>query len=100
MSFSINCIEIKDNEIVRQCKLYKVLKPGRYFFNDFYDKNKKTKAIVCNNRKIDLNDYWGEKISVCAVVGRNGSGKSSLMDLMYMAINNFTYLLKKKSGKK
>ncbi len=99
MSFSINCIEIKDNEIVRQCKLYKVLKPGRYFFNDFYDKNKKTKAIVCNNRKIDLNDYWGEKISVCAVVGRNGSGKSSLMDLMYMAINNFTYLLKKRVEK-
>lgn len=98
MSFSINCIEIKDNEIVRQCKLYKVLKPGRYFFNDFYDKSKKTKAPSCNKNKIDLSDYWGEKNSVCAVVGRNGSGKSSLMDLMYMAINNFTYLLKKGEG--
>ena len=34
------------------------------------------------------------QVSLCAVVGKNGSGKSSLLDLMLRLLNNTAYALK------
>lgn len=40
-------------------------------------------------------NFFGDNINVQAIVGENGAGKSSLMDLMYMAINNFAFMFER-----
>lgn len=43
------------------------------------------------------NDFWSKgdpEVNVCAVVGENGSGKSSLIELMLRLMNNTAYALK------
>lgn len=32
-------------------------------------------------------DFYGENIIVSAILGKNGSGKSSLLDIIYRVIN-------------
>ena len=105
MLFSINCIEkismdeipIKEKNKVGECdeKLFKGLKSRRYFLNDFYfhDQNEKEPRIN-THRALDEN-FFGPHINVQAVVGENGSGKSSLMELIYIAINNFSYMFER-----
>ena len=105
MLFSINCIEkismdeipIKEKNKVGECdeNLFKGLKSRRYFLNDFYfhDQNEKEPRIN-THRALDEN-FFGPHINVQAVVGENGSGKSSLMELIYIAINNFSYMFER-----
>ena len=93
--FSINCLEI-----LKDCpeNLRKCLKANRYYFNDRIRINKND--VLCRNDKstsVVIPNFWddSEKIHVQAIVGKNGSGKSSLLDLMYMAINNFAYMFER-----
>lgn len=61
-----------------RCKLSlrKVLKPREYVFTG------------------DLPiDFFGKNISISAIVGKNGAGKSSLLELMFRMINNFSCCL-------
>lgn len=87
--FSINYIRIYDD-----CdnSLRKNLKPGLFFFNDRYKEN--GSRIEKNNESVAnrLPEFWNKNINIQAIVGQNGSGKSTILDLMYMAINNFSYL--------
>jgi predicted ATP-binding protein involved in virulence len=54
--------------------------------NDNYTKldKKNIKAIKFNKQLPD--DFFGENINVSAIVGENGSGKSSLLELFYLSI--------------
>lgn len=42
-----------------------------------------------------MRNFWGEDISIHAIVGKNGSGKSTLFDIILMLINNFSYYVLK-----
>lgn len=60
----------------------KNLKAGTYYFNAWH---KDSSPFV--------QEFFGENISVQAIVGRNGSGKSTIMDLVIKTINNFAFCL-------
>ena len=112
--FSINCLEItaSKSQWEENKSLYKNLLSNkdyddfendnvnhepfrkRFFFNDFYKKDQHGNLEKNQNRALPDN-FFGDKINVQAIVGKNGSGKSSLMDLMYMAINNFSYMFER-----
>ena len=77
-----------------RCKpeLRKVLKDEYYFFNK--------RCILDENRKVILNpayigklNIYGAKLNINTIVGKNGSGKSSLLEMMYRIVNNFSSLL-------
>lgn len=58
-------------------KLLKTLKPGRY---PFYDQG-------------ISEDFFAHNVNVSAIVGKNGAGKSSLLDIMFRLVNNFSACL-------
>lgn len=61
-----------------------------YAFNSFYDH----KSNTLNLDRIRLfDDFFGKNIFVNAIVGKNGSGKSSVLDLTYRIVNNMGHEL-------
>lgn len=78
-SFSITSVTI-----LKGCsdRVKKNLKAGIYRFNTW---------DVGNNQFYQ--DFFGQNISIQAIVGKNGSGKSSLMDLIIRLTNNFGYMV-------
>lgn len=53
------------------------------------------------NGKVDyrpddvIDTLYGDKVSVCAIVGENGSGKSTLMELVIRMMNNVAFALRR-----
>lgn len=108
--FSINCLEItaSKSQWEQNKSLYKNLLSDkdfngqandssiskRYLFNDYYI-IKADGSLEKNPQRNLPENFFGDRINVQAVVGENGAGKSSLMDLMYMAINNFCYMFER-----
>lgn len=87
-NFSIICLHILD-----ECpKMFrKVLKRNEYyFFNNWYRLGEN--GIVRNENSSFERDFFGSNISIQAIVGKNGSGKSSILDLLYRLINNLSYV--------
>lgn len=87
MGFSICAIKVWEN-----CAHKKCLKEGLYFFND--------RLRLAENGCMELNhetkvpwDFYGKNIQIQAIVGQNGSGKSSMLELVYRIINNFSFML-------
>lgn len=78
--------------VLPQCcsTIKKGLRQEYYFLND---------RCILKNQKIVLNesllpqDFYGKRINVQAIVGVNGSGKSSLIDIIYRIVNNLSCLL-------
>lgn len=76
----------------------KNLKPGFYLFNN---------RCRLENDKIVLNpefniedNIYGDNIFLHAIVGMNGSGKSSLLELIYRMVNNFSCFIDEKKRKR
>jgi len=86
------------NFIITQLKIYKkcheryrkVLKSETFQFNllDLESQH--------NSYPIEAN-IFGKRVFIQTVVGMNGSGKSSLMELIYRIINNYSYYILKNS---
>lgn len=75
-------------------KFSKVLSQNCYLFNDRVCLNPDNRIVLNPNYK-DYSWYFGNNINVQAIVGTNGSGKSSLLELMYRIINNFSALVER-----
>ncbi len=80
----------------RECDTHirKNLDKGYYLFNEWCE-IKDGKLQILKDRKPEEN-FFGKNISIQAIVGKNGSGKSSVLELMYRMINNFAVHLVKK----
>lgn len=66
----------------------KVLKDGWYLFNQSY-------KVESNILKLNTNyplsdDFFGKNINITAIVGKNGSGKSSLLELFFRMVYNLS----------
>lgn len=58
-------------------KVLKSLHPGEYVFNE-----------------LELSeDFFAHHVNISAIVGMNGAGKSSLLELIFRMINNFSAYL-------
>lgn len=58
-------------------KYLKTLRPGSY---SFYDQG-------------ISNDFFAHNVNISAIVGKNGAGKSSLLDIIFRMVNNFSAYL-------
>jgi len=56
-------------------------------FNCRYDEEKKELSIDENDDYIE--NFFGKNINVTAIVGKNGSGKSNLLELLFVPHKNF-----------
>lgn len=70
-------------------RVYPLYNDYTFFFEDD-DPKKNVTAVAALNEGVPENFYGFDdlKINVSAVVGKNGSGKSSLMELFFWSINN------------
>jgi energy-coupling factor transporter ATP-binding protein EcfA2 len=99
---------LTDREQARYNSIHRVLKPEQIFkfYND-YDISSSVnneKFDIINSRKEVPDDFYDNKfkdrvgkgklrISLCAIVGQNGSGKSSVFELAIRIINNLSYAI-------
>ena len=100
MSFRIAAIKILDG-----CEPYvrKKLKEGKvYLFSSRYKEDKHNELTLGLNREVKGNFFaqtmynidreaGALEVSVNAIVGQNGDGKSSLLEVMLRILNNFAY---------
>lgn len=75
--------------------IHKVLKPNKtYFFYEGYEEiSENSVRRIGHDDDLQIYDVEGKngtiRINVCAVVGRNGEGKSTLIELVLRILNNF-----------
>lgn len=83
--------EIRDKE--RYASIYKILKPGKrfYFYKGYTIKNGR---IERPKTAVDSGFFSVSpiQIDICAIVGKNGCGKSSLIELYLRLMNNLAYI--------
>lgn len=72
--------------------LKKVLSQEWYFFNNWYGLTNES-SLKKNEGAKFVRTMFGKNISVQAIVGKNGNGKSSVMELIYRMINNLSHCM-------
>ena len=72
MSFRLKKLVIHED-----CKYLKTLQPNTY---DFLDSN-------------SIDGFYGKNIEITAIVGKNGSGKSSLLEIIFRMMNNISVFI-------
>ena len=90
----LNIVAVTIDQNLCDKKFTKVLSENCYLFNDRVCINSDNRIVLNPNYK-DNSWYFGNNINVQAIVGTNGSGKSSLLELMYRIINNFSALVER-----
>lgn len=93
--FSITCLYV-DNKC--DTHIRKNLDSGHYFFNEWCELN--NGEVFISQIQHPEPKFFGSNISVQAIVGKNGSGKSSILELIYRMINNFAFHLVKKQKRR
>lgn len=65
------------------------------FYNDYYfEKDERGNEVVnIKDNSFIPNNLFGDNISVSAIVGKNGSGKSALIELFVASVNQFSHYL-------
>ena len=81
-------IAIRIDSKCKEC-LRKNLLDEYYLFNNRY---RVTSGKLQKNDSYNdiVNSIFGSRITVHTIVGKNGSGKSSLLEILYRIINNFS----------
>lgn len=87
-SFSLVALKIGDNCLEH---ISKVLKQKWYLLNDWYER--KGDRLFERSKNEFARTLYGENILVSAIVGKNGAGKSSLMELIYRIMNNLSFCM-------
>ena len=104
MKNSFKIIAIKPLE---KCfgKHKKVLKNNTiyYFYQDYFIKHLRVENETITfkeNTPIDLFNNNNLNINISAIVGKNGSGKSTIVELLFKAINNIAFNFKEEKTSK
>lgn len=106
VDFKLLAIKASDKKNIGYLKVLKQDYPFVFYkCYDFTDEAKikyiknKDFGIYNINEHLNSGGIYNLDINISAIVGKNGSGKSSITELLYMAINNLTYkALGKDSG--
>lgn len=80
--------------------LRKCLKEDWYYFNDRLRYDAESGKIEVIQENPSLKRFYGRNIHIGALVGVNGSGKSSLLELEYRIINNLSCILNRGKRRK
>lgn len=76
-------LKLKKLYIDDKCNYRKKLKSGFYeFLDDDY--------IAALNDDDSINTFYGKNIEISVIVGKNGSGKSSLLEIIFRMMNNLS----------
>lgn len=90
-TFSLIALDLRNQP---EGHILKTLKNQIYFFDKRYIEDK-GRIVYRSNEMVDsiIDELYGENLRIQAIVGKNGSGKSSLLELIYRIVNNLSFAL-------